>query len=139
MEKERRHRSSEPVWIRQTGHNLEGRHRAAAVLPHGHRHFARRIGPKGELDIYRSAIAFHNFLQRRPLVRAAIQSSRRKYLVHRRAEGSPGFRLALRLQFLFESLENDLTLDWSINGTDHPELASSQSIVLRAPNGVADF
>jgi hypothetical protein len=40
--------------------------------------------------------------------------------------------------FNFSSnISNNLTLDWSINGTDHPELASSQSIVLRAPNGVA--
>ncbi len=31
----------------------------------------------------------------------------------------------------------DLTLDWSINGASHPELASSQSVVLRAPDGVS--
>ena len=35
------------------------------------------------------------------------------------------------------NISDALTLDWSINGTDHPELASSRSIVLRAPSGVA--
>jgi hypothetical protein len=35
------------------------------------------------------------------------------------------------------NISNDLILDWSINGTEHPELASSQSIVLRAPDGVS--
>lgn len=30
-----------------------------------------------------------------------------------------------------------LSLDWYINGTDHPELASSRSVVLRAPDGVS--
>jgi hypothetical protein len=35
------------------------------------------------------------------------------------------------------NISNALTLDWSINGVEHPELASSQSIVLRAPDGVS--
>jgi hypothetical protein len=32
---------------------------------------------------------------------------------------------------------NALAMDWSINGTSHPELAASQSIVMRAPDGIS--
>jgi hypothetical protein len=35
------------------------------------------------------------------------------------------------------NISNALTLDWSINSVEHPELASSQSVVLRAPDGVS--
>ncbi len=35
------------------------------------------------------------------------------------------------------TIANDLTLDWMINGIEHPELASNKSIVLRAPDGVS--
>ncbi len=34
-----------------------------------------------------------------------------------------------------KNIANDLTLDWSINNIEHPELASSKSIILRAPDG----
>ncbi len=38
---------------------------------------------------------------------------------------------------IFPGNPNALTLDWSINNVEHPELASSQSIVMRAPDGVS--
>jgi hypothetical protein len=38
---------------------------------------------------------------------------------------------------IFPGNSSALTLDWSINNVEHPELASSQSIVMRAPDGVS--
>lgn len=46
--------------------------------------------------------------------------------------------LASLFGFNFSStITNDLSLDWMINGADHPELASNQSVALRAPDGVS--
>jgi hypothetical protein len=36
-----------------------------------------------------------------------------------------------------KNISSDLNLEWNINGTDHPELSSSNSVTLRAPNGIS--